>query len=71
MSTDYKSTKKFQYTHFKPCHPPGATKYFVRIEAIRGVSVGTGGSASSLGSRLVEGRVSLAFLVLLVKTAFT
>ena len=35
MSTHFKPTEKFQYTHFKSCHPPGVKKGFVKGEAIR------------------------------------
>ena len=35
VSTHFKPTEKFQYTHFKSCHPPGVKKGFVKGEAIR------------------------------------
>ena len=35
VSTHFKPTEKFQYTHFKSCHPPGVKKVFVKGEAIR------------------------------------
>ena len=35
MSTHFKPTEKFQYTHVKSCHPPGVKKGFVKGEAIR------------------------------------
>ena len=35
VSTHFKPTEKFQYTHFTSCHPPGVKKGFVKGEATR------------------------------------
>ena len=35
MRTHFKPTERFQYTFFTTCHPPGATKGFVKGKALR------------------------------------
>ena len=35
ITTHFKATETFQYTHFSSCHPPGVKKGFIKGEALR------------------------------------